>query len=151
MILSAEQFAAIVRFLKPEEAPLGHRKNSRRAPRIAFNSRLSISLKPAAMGEGRNGEGENGGRRAKPLTVPMRDISPRGVAFLSPQPMARGEQFMLHLAGGAGQGVDILCEVAHCRTQRSGHMVGGEFVCMAGPAAGEVEGECIERPLRAGA
>ena len=131
MILSAEQFSAIVAFLRPqEEAPRGG--NHRWARRISFQAELCISLWPRDATMVSNPQDcADGGGAPGGLTVQMRNISRRGVAFLSPTRLDRGQQIVVHLSSGKGQPIDIVCTVAHCRAQGVFYTVGAGFEGMA--------------------
>jgi len=103
---------------KPEAPPGGH--ELRRARRIGLKARVTIS--PYVLGVPQ-----------QPLTVDVRDLSPRGIAIESKVSMQTGQQFIVRLPRAGTSPSDILCAVAHCKPKRAGQFeIGAEFVCMLG-------------------
>jgi hypothetical protein len=72
------------------------------------------------------------GHVGPPRTVRLRDVSLRGVSFVSTTPLARGQQFVYHLPRGANAApTPVLCTVAYCRPEvDAGYRVGAEFTCV---------------------
>lgn len=119
MHLSAKQFAEIVERLGSDisDAPFpGHDK--RRAARVELKNRATI----IPYEDGVAGEG---------VGVEVRDFSPRGIRFLHSERLTRGAQFVLELPQSAGEPVQILCTVMHCRSTEEGPIsTGAEFTCV---------------------
>ena len=120
MTLSARQFSKLMRDLNREEEAQdvvpGH--NNRRSPRIALQNRATII--PHLEGTMKQAVG-----------VEVRDFSARGIRFLHSARLPRGTQFILALPQQAGDPVQILCTVAHCRVTSEGPFsVGAEFTCV---------------------
>jgi len=73
-----------------------------------------------------------GGQIAEPVSVGMRDFSPRGVAVIHDEPLDFGDQFLMTVRTKANQTVQMLYTVAHCRKTRPNvYLIGAEFTCEA--------------------
>jgi hypothetical protein len=76
---------------------------------------------------------------AAPILV--RDISPRGVKILYPEPLEAGEQFTMELSSPKNP-IKLLCIVTNCRRDQSGlHSVGAEFTCVLSEATDGAEAD----------
>ena len=117
MNLSAKEFARVVaRFERTGGKAVGFGgEDKRRADRVPLRHRATI----VPHADGAPGEG---------VGVEVRDFSPRGLRFLHPKPLRRGEQFVLELPQRGSAPVNILCTVAHCRPTPEGPFsTGAEF------------------------
>jgi hypothetical protein len=89
----------------------------RRAARIDVHSRVPIALLSK-------------GKLLPAVPILVKDISPRGVNILFPEPLEAGQQFTLELSSPRNS-ITLLCNVMHCRRDESGlHSIGAEFTCV---------------------
>ena len=118
MQLSAKQFAQIIQRLESQGDAQCAGSDKRRSARIALKQRATIM--PCVDGTPGQGVG-----------VEVCDFSPRGLRFLHSDPLKRGEQFILSLPQQAGDPVNILCMVVHCKATSEGpYSMGAEFTCV---------------------
>jgi hypothetical protein len=115
MKLSAEWFADLAGVLAPEKSSEKGAER-RRLNRVQLCTRVPLS--PIIKGE-----------RLPAVPIMVRDFSPRGIRVLYPEPMARGQQFIVDLKGSEST-VSLLCTALHSRRVANGlHSVGAEFTC----------------------
>jgi len=89
----------------------------RRSARVEVRSRVPIAL--LCKGE-----------LLPAIPIMVKDISPRGVNILFPEPLQAGQQFTLELSSPR-EAITLLCNVMHCRLDESGlHSIGAEFTCV---------------------
>jgi len=117
MNFSNKQFAEVFASLLPTGAvsKLGHDER-RRAPRIELRHKAHVLLV---------------GDHASPsVEVELRDVSVRGMKFVTDKPLARGKQFILAVPQLAGEPQLLLCTVVHSEVTDDAQIaVGAEFTC----------------------
>ena len=60
----------------------------------------------------------------------VRDVSPRGINVVYPEPLPAGQQFTVQLLESTKK-ITLLCTVLHSRPMASGlHSIGAEFTCV---------------------
>lgn len=119
MALTAEQFSQLIGGIA------GGRADLRRAERISREAPAAI----IPLVDGRPGS---------PVSVRIRDLSPRGVGMMYHSTMERGTQFILRLARADNQLIPLLCHVCHSRKVVGGsYLIGAEFLCIYTPSPGE--------------
>lgn len=117
-MLSAEQFASILKSAGPDEAKPEHRQ----ARRVPHRGDIMVTLNPGAG--------------APPQTVAVKDLSARGVGIVCPVEVARGGTFLAHLPRRAAGTLTVLCTVAHCQSLSDGlFAIGAEFTCVVSEPA----------------
>jgi hypothetical protein len=113
MKLSAESFRELARSLAGKR---GEENERRRSPRVEVNSRLPMAL-------------INKGEALPAVPIMVRDVSPRGINILYPEPLPAGQQFTIQLESTSK--ITLLCTVLHSRTMETGlHSIGAEFTCV---------------------
>ncbi|MBV8780923.1 MAG: PilZ domain-containing protein [Phycisphaerae bacterium] len=116
MQVSADQLADFAAALQASDRQLPHH-DQRRSPRLDVRSRVMVSF-------------IRDGQRQPQQLIRLRDLSPRGVALLHIEPIARGQQFILTLPRQDQPSVTILCSAVYCRPLSGRlHLIGAEFIC----------------------
>jgi hypothetical protein len=100
MVLTSQQFAEIIHFLRNRVVPT-RGAEKRRATRIELKSQIVV----VPVDHGVSGER---------MTAMTRDISMEGMGLLSGVAMPSGQQLVAFLPIGDGETQFVLCEVTHC-------------------------------------
>ena len=115
MKLSAEQFAELASTFSAQGSPVRH--DRRRANRMDL--RAKVRMTPIVSGQ-----------RLASSDVMACDFSARGIAFLLPNQLQSGVQFITHLPRRSGGIVELLCTVMHCEQLKGNlYRIGAEFTC----------------------
>ena len=115
MKLSAETFRELARSLTGKK--LDPSKERRRSARIEVQSRVPLSLM-------------DNDEALPPVPIMVRDVSPRGINIIYPEPLPAGQQFTVQLLETSKK-ITLLCTVLHSRPLSSGlHSIGAEFTCV---------------------
>ncbi len=115
MKLSAESFRELTRSLSGK--PSLDEKERRRSQRVDVQSRVPLSLIKQ-------------GETLPAVPIMVKDVSPRGINIIYPEPLPAGQQFTVQLLETAKK-ITLLCTVLHSRALSSGlHSVGAEFTCV---------------------
>lgn len=115
MKLSAESFRELATALTGKKAPEGNER--RRSNRVEVQTRVPLSI-------------FSKGQQMPSVPIMVRDVSPRGINILYPEPLSGGQQFTVEISGG-GKKVHLLCTVMHSRRVSSGlFSIGAEFTCV---------------------
>src|SRR4051812_41534543 len=117
MKLSAESFRELATALTGKPAADNER---RRSNRVEVQTRVPLSL-------------FSKGHQLPAVPIMVRDVSPRGINILYPEPLAGGTQFTVQISG-VGKKINLLCTVMHSRQVSTGlHSIGAEFTCVLPP------------------
>ena len=115
MKLSADSFRELAHALTGKQAPEGAER--RRSTRVEVQTRLPLSL-------------FSKGQQMPSVPIMVRDVSPRGINILYPEPLSAGTQFTVEITGPSKK-IHLLCTVMHSRRVSCGlHSVGAEFTCV---------------------
>lgn len=121
-MLSPEQFAELVLLVQTtndaDAAQDSDRSSVRRAPRVSYRCRLSISL----------AEGDWAGAER---WVDLIDVSSRGISFTYENLLPVGTAFVLKLEAPSGKFVSIFSSIIHCKPiSPQVFQYGAEFTCV---------------------
>lgn len=124
MVLTSQQFAEIIHFLRNRVIPT-RGEEKRRATRIDLKSQVVV----VPVDHGVSGER---------MTAMTRDISMEGIGLLSGVAMPSGQQLVAFLPIGGGETQFVLCEVTHCGMIVDGiFTLGCRFVQVLSKQAGQ--------------
>ena len=117
MNFSNKQFAEVFASLLPTGAASKlDADERRRAPRIELRHKLRVLL----VGDPNNPSAD----------VELRDISVRGLKFVTNKPLPRGRQFILAVPQLSGDPQLLLCTIVHSEVTDDAQIaVGAEFTC----------------------
>jgi len=101
MVLSGQQFAEIVSYLRTKSAAAPAGSDKRRTSRMELKSRIVIT--PI-----------RDGAACPQASVLTRDISLEGVGLLTAVPLTKGQQFIALLPKSDRVTIFVLCEVMFC-------------------------------------